>query len=140
MLIQSTQTIAGITFIAGAYNVRPFCIRPTASKLVKRYNEVYAEATRTETEADLGQRLVKAHAAAEDYTVRVCEAVLGDRLTAYVTPDPVETLNEVLDQPDEEPVVTFRATKSPAKPRKAATKAVKHSTECADICVCGSQR
>lgn len=128
MLQPTTALVNGILVLTGSQHFVPgLAVRPNARQLRDRRNAVYAEATRS-GDPDLGARMVNAHVAAEDYTIRVCEAVLGPRLVAYVeahTPKP-------------EPTITVRVTKGPRKARKAAP--VAHSTECADICICGSQR
>lgn len=84
MLQPTTALVNGILVLTGTQHFVPgLTVRPSARQLRDRRNAVYAEATRSGN-SDLAQRMVEAHAAAEDYTIRVCEAVLGPRLVAYV--------------------------------------------------------
>jgi hypothetical protein len=127
MLQPATVTVNGITFVTGtSYFVPSLSVRRNARTLRDRRNAVYADATRTIPEPDLGQRMVKSHMAAEDYTIRVCEHVLNERLTAYIA----------AHQPmvEAKPAIKVTVTKGPRKARSSKT--VKHSSECADVCVC----
>ena len=86
MLSQVIEHIHGIPTVRpdAIMFVRTLSVRPSARQLRDRRNRVYEAATADTSIQELGARMVHAHQAAEDYTIRVCEQVLAGRLAAAV--------------------------------------------------------